>query len=37
MYGIKSNSKIWTKDKKFQKIIPEELKYIGNEWRGNFA
>jgi predicted nucleic acid-binding protein len=31
MYGIKSNSKIWTLDKKFQKIIPEELKYTGNE------
>jgi predicted nucleic acid-binding protein len=31
MYGIKSNSKIWTIDKKFRKIIPEELKYFGNE------
>jgi predicted nucleic acid-binding protein len=27
MHGIKSNSKIWTMDKKFLKIIPEELKY----------
>jgi len=27
MYGIKSNSKIWTLDKKFLKIIPEELRY----------
>jgi predicted nucleic acid-binding protein len=31
MHGIKSNAKIWTMDKKFQKIIPDELKYIGNE------
>jgi hypothetical protein len=31
LYGIKSNSKIWTIDKKFQRIMPEELKYIGNE------
>jgi len=28
MHGIKSNSKIWTLDTKFLKIIPEELKYI---------
>jgi len=28
MYGIKSNSKIWTLDNKFLRIIPEELKYI---------
>jgi predicted nucleic acid-binding protein len=28
MHGIKSNSKIWTLDNKFLKIIPEELKYI---------
>ncbi|MDR2923068.1 MAG: PIN domain-containing protein [Treponema sp.] len=27
MHGIKSNSKIWTLDKKFLKIIPEELRY----------
>lgn len=27
MYGIKSNSKIWTLDKKFLKVIPEELRY----------
>ena len=27
IHGIKSNSKIWTLDKKFQKIIPGELKY----------
>jgi predicted nucleic acid-binding protein len=31
LHGIKSNSKIWTIDKKFQRIMPEELKYIGNE------
>jgi predicted nucleic acid-binding protein len=31
MHGIKSNSKIWTIDKKFRKIIPEELKYIADE------
>jgi predicted nucleic acid-binding protein len=31
LHGIKSNSKIWTLDKKFRRIIPEELKYIGNE------
>jgi len=29
MYGIKSNSKIWTLDTKFLKIIPEKLKYSG--------
>ena len=27
MYGIKSDSEIWTLDKKFQKIIPEEFRY----------
>jgi len=27
MHGIKSNSKIWTLDSKFLRIIPEELKY----------
>jgi predicted nucleic acid-binding protein len=27
MHGIKSNSKIWTLDSKFLKIIPEELRY----------
>jgi hypothetical protein len=31
LHGIKSDSKIWTIDKKFQRIVPEELKYIGNE------
>jgi predicted nucleic acid-binding protein len=31
MHGIKSNSKIWTLDKKFLKIIPEELKYIAGD------
>jgi predicted nucleic acid-binding protein len=31
LHGIKSNSKIWTLDKKFQKIIPENLEYIGTE------
>jgi len=28
MHGIKSNSKIWTLDNKFLRIIPEEYKYI---------
>jgi len=28
MHGIKSNSKIWTLDNKFLRIIPEELKYM---------
>ena len=28
-YGIRSNSKIWTLDTKFLKIIPEKLKYAG--------
>jgi hypothetical protein len=27
MHGIKSNSKIWTQDNKFLRIIPKELKY----------
>jgi hypothetical protein len=27
MHGIRSNSKIWTIDKKFKKVIPENLKY----------
>jgi predicted nucleic acid-binding protein len=27
MHGIKSNSKIWTLDNKFLKMIPEELRY----------
>jgi hypothetical protein len=31
MHGIKSNSKIWIIDKKFGKIILEELKYTGNK------
>ena len=30
MHAIKSNSKIWTIDNKFLRIIPEEIKY-GNE------
>jgi hypothetical protein len=30
MHGIKSNSKIWAIDKKFLRIIPEELKYIAD-------
>jgi len=29
MYGIKSNSKIWTLDARFLRIIPEKLKYSG--------
>ena len=28
MHGIKSNSRIWTLDTKFLRIIPKELKYI---------
>ena len=28
MHGIKSNSKIWTLDKKFYKIIPKEFRYV---------
>jgi len=28
MHGIKSNSKIWTLDTEFLRIIPDELKYI---------
>ena len=28
MYGIRSNSKIWTLDTNFLRVIPEELKYI---------
>jgi predicted nucleic acid-binding protein len=28
-HGIKSNSKIWTLDIKFLKVIPEKLKYSG--------
>jgi predicted nucleic acid-binding protein len=31
MHGMKSGSKIWTLDKKFQSVIPEMLKYIGSE------
>jgi predicted nucleic acid-binding protein len=27
MYGIKSNTQIWTLDNKFLRIIPEKLKY----------
>ena len=27
LHGIKSNSKIWTQDIKFLRIIPEELRY----------
>ena len=30
MHGIKSNSKIWTLDNKFLRIIPEELRYKDN-------
>jgi len=30
VHGIKSNSKIWTLDEKFLRIIPEEIKYAGN-------
>jgi predicted nucleic acid-binding protein len=31
LYGIKSKSRIWTLDKKFKTIIPERLKYSGDE------
>jgi len=30
MHGIKSNSKFWTLDNKFLRIIPEELIYVDN-------
>ena len=30
MHAIKSNSKIWTIDIKFLRIIPEKMKYIDN-------
>jgi len=30
MHGIKSNSKIWTLDTKFLRVIPEKLKYIAD-------
>jgi len=30
MHGIKNNSKIWTLDTKFLRVIPEELKYVEN-------
>jgi predicted nucleic acid-binding protein len=30
LHGIKSKSKIWTKDNKFLRIIPEELKYVNS-------
>jgi predicted nucleic acid-binding protein len=29
LHGIKTNSKIWTLDAKFLKVIPEKLKYSG--------
>ena len=28
MHGIRNNSKIWTLDTKFLRVIPEELKYV---------
>ena len=28
IYGIKTNSKIWTLDNKFLRIIPQEMRYI---------
>jgi predicted nucleic acid-binding protein len=31
IHGIKSKSKIWTLDRKFQIIIPEDFKYIDTE------
>jgi predicted nucleic acid-binding protein len=30
LHGIKSKSKLWTLDKKFKKIIPENLEYSSN-------
>jgi predicted nucleic acid-binding protein len=30
MHGIKSESKIWTLDKKFFEVIPSEMKYADN-------
>jgi predicted nucleic acid-binding protein len=30
MHGIRNNSKIWTLDNNFLRIIPEELKYVEN-------
>ena len=30
MHAIKSNSKIWTIDNKFLRIIPEEIKFLDN-------
>ena len=30
MHGIKSNSKIWTLDNNFLRVIPQELKYTDN-------
>jgi predicted nucleic acid-binding protein len=34
MHGIISNSKIWTLDNKFLKVIPEELRYLENTKNG---
>jgi predicted nucleic acid-binding protein len=31
MHGVRSNSKIWTLDTKFLRVIPKNLKYTGNE------
>jgi predicted nucleic acid-binding protein len=31
MHAIKSDSKIWTLDKKFLRIIPEKIKYSENQ------
>jgi predicted nucleic acid-binding protein len=35
MHGIRNLSKIWTLDKNFLKVIPDEIKY--KESTGNFA
>ena len=32
MHGIKSNSRIWTVDNKFLKIIPEEYRYKDQDY-----
>jgi predicted nucleic acid-binding protein len=31
LHGIKSASKIWTLDKRFQRIIPAELQYLDHD------
>ena len=31
MHGIKSNSKIWTLDTNFLRVIPKEIKYVDSQ------